>query len=130
MSEALLNIRDLEVIYKTGKEIVHAVNGISFSVRKGETLGIVGETGAGKTTVSLAIMRLLSERTAFVPRGEVIFEGHDLLQMSQSEIRKIRGEKISMIFQDPMTALNPTMPIGKQISEALQLHNINSRRAI
>ncbi len=123
MSEALLNIRDLEVIYKTGKEIVHAVNGISFSVRKGETLGIVGETGAGKTTVSLAIMRLLSERTAFVPRGEVIFEGHDLLQMSQSEIRKIRGEKISMIFQDPMTALNPTMPIGKQISEALQLHN-------
>lgn len=123
MSEALLNIRDLEVIYKTGKEIVHAVNGISFSVRKGETLGIVGETGAGKTTVSLAIMRLLSERTAFVPRGEVIFEGHDLLQMSQSKIRKIRGEKISMIFQDPMTALNPTMPIGKQISEALQLHN-------
>ena len=123
MSEALLNIRDLEVIYKTGKEIVHAVNGISFSVRKGETLGIVGETGAGKTTVSLASMRLLSERTAFVPRGDVIFEGHDLLQMSQSEIRKIRGEKISMIFQDPMTALNPTMPIGKQISEALQLHN-------
>lgn len=123
MAESLLNIKDLEVVFRTGNETVHAVNGISLTVGKGETLGLVGETGAGKTTVSLAIMRLLSERTASIERGEILFEGSDLLKLSESEMRGIRGEKISMIFQDPMTALNPIMPIGKQISEALMLHN-------
>lgn len=127
MNELLLDIKNLEVIYQTGKEVVHAVNGVSLSIRRGETLGLVGETGAGKTTTSLAILRLLPERTAHIPQGEVLFEGRNLLKLAENEMRSIRGEKISMIFQDPMTALNPIMPVGKQIAEALLLHNHQNR---
>ena len=121
--ENLLEVKNLEVVYQTGAEVVHAVNGVSFCVKKGKTLGIVGETGAGKTTTSLAIMRLLPERTARVLKGEIRLNGQNLLELDQNTMRGICGEKISMIFQDPMTALNPTMTVGAQIAEALELHN-------
>lgn len=121
--ENLLEVNNLEVIYKTDKETVYAVNDVSFSLRTGETLGLVGETGAGKTTISLAILQLLSERTAKIPQGEILYRGKNLLDLSENEMQMIRGEEISMIFQDPMTALNPIMTVGKQIAEALRLHN-------
>lgn len=123
MSEELLNVKDLEVIYKTSLETVHAVNGVSFSLDKGETLGMVGETGAGKTTIALALMRLLPERTAKVTNGSIELEGQNLLELPEIDMKtRIRGEKIAMIFQDPMTALNPTMTVGEQIAEALKYH--------
>ncbi len=123
MNDELIRVENLEVIYKTAQEIVQAVNGISFTLNKGETLGLVGETGAGKTTTALAIMRLLPERTGRILAGEVIFEGNNLAKLSDDEMRlKIRGEKIAMIFQDPMTALNPVMSVGAQIAEAIYYH--------
>ena len=126
MADKLLEIKDLEVLYKSGKNPVHAVNGISLTLNKGETLGLVGETGAGKTTTALAILRLLPERTGCINQGQILFEGRDLLTLSEEEMRtQIRGEKISMIFQDPMTSLNPTIKIGKQIGEAVVIHNKN-----
>jgi len=127
MSETFLRIKDLEVIYKTELETVYAVNKISFDLNKGETLGLVGETGAGKTTTALSIMRLLPERTARIVGGEVDFEGKDLATLSDREMQAIRGEKISMIFQDPMTALNPVMTVGEQIAESLILHDEKGR---
>ena len=123
MEQTVLDVRNLTIKYKTDLETVHAVSGISFSLKEGETLGLVGETGAGKTTAALGIMRLLPERTGIVPEGTVNFEGRDLLTLSEQEMQKVRGSKISMIFQDPMTALNPVLPVGKQIGEALYLHN-------
>ncbi len=125
MENILLDVKNLNVIYETDKETVYAVNDVSFSLKNGETLGLVGETGAGKTTISLAILQLLSERTAKIPSGEIIYRGKNLLELGENEMQNIRGEEISMIFQDPMTALNPIMTIGKQISEALRLHNHN-----
>ena len=120
----LLEIRDLEVIYSSRREIVHAVNGISLTLNKGETLGLVGETGAGKSTTAYSIMRILPDRTARILNGEIIFEGEDLLKVSEEKMRHgIRGEKISIIFQDPMSALNPIMRVGDQIAEALKFHN-------
>ncbi|MBC8536238.1 ABC transporter ATP-binding protein [Feifania hominis] len=121
--QKLLDIKDLTVVYKTDLEVVRAVNGVNFSVERGKTLGIVGETGAGKTTTSLAIMGLLPERTGKVTAGEILFDGQDLLKLNKTDMRSICGDKISMIFQDPMTALNPTMTIGDQIAEAMELHN-------
>ena len=129
MQDKLLEIRDLEVIYKTDLETVHAVNGVSLSLKRGKTLGIVGETGAGKTTTALSILRLLPERTGKILRGSVLFEGQDLLSLPEKEMLKIRGEKIAMIFQDPMTALNPVLTVGSQIAEALQFHNSNNKSA-
>ena len=123
-NEKLLEIKDLEVIYTSRSSEIHAVNGISLSLNKGETLGLVGETGAGKTTTAYAIMRLLPDRTAKVKKGEVIFDGKDLLKESEEFMRHgIRGERISIIFQDPMSALNPIMRVGDQIAEALKHHN-------
>ncbi len=123
MSEALLQIKDLEVVYKTDLEVVCATNGVNLELKKGRTLGLVGETGAGKTTTALSILRLLPERTAKILHGEILFNGKNLLELSEKEMRSIRGEKISMIFQDPMTALNPILTVGSQIAEALELHN-------
>lgn len=127
MSEPLLKVKDLEVIYKTDLETVQAVNKISFELNKGETLGLVGETGAGKTTTALAILRLLPERNARVLGGSIEFDGHSIFDITEKEMQKIRGEKISMIFQDPMTALNPVMTVGDQIAESLILHNLEGR---
>lgn len=119
----LLSVRDLQVVYHTKKHDVHAVNGISFDIQRKITLGFVGETGAGKTTTALSLLRLLPERTAKVLHGSILFEGKDLMQLSERDMQKIRGEKIAMIFQDPMTALNPTVTVGEQIAEALLLHS-------
>ena len=127
MSEKVLEIKDLSVIYQTDIETVYAVNGISLSLEKGQTLGLVGETGAGKTTTALAVMRLLPERTGKVTAGEIRCEGVSLLELPENKMRDIRGEKISMIFQDPMTALNPILKVGDQIAEALVLHNAKGR---
>ena len=123
MKNEVLKIEDLSIIYKTDLETVYAVNGISFSLKEGETMGLVGETGAGKTTTALGIMGLLPERTAKVTGGKVAFEGDNICGLSDHEMLRIRGEKISMIFQDPMTALNPVLTVGEQIGEALYLHN-------
>jgi peptide/nickel transport system ATP-binding protein len=127
MSATILDIKDLSVIYKTDLETVYAVNGISFTLKRGETLGIVGETGAGKTTTALSILRLLPDRTAKITGGQVYFNGVDLLTLEEHEMRHIRGEKISMVFQDPMTALNPVITIGDQIAESLELHNEDNK---
>ncbi len=127
MKEKFLQVKDLEVIYKTDLETVYAVNNISFDLDKGETLGLVGETGAGKTTTALSILRLLPERTAQIRNGSIELEGRNVLELSEKEMQKIRGEKVSMIFQDPMTALNPVLTVGDQIAESLQLHDDQGR---
>ncbi|HWQ46685.1 MAG TPA: ABC transporter ATP-binding protein [Longilinea sp.] len=118
-----LSVRNLEVIYTSGKKIVHAVNGISFDMKKGETLGLVGETGAGKTTIAKSILRVLPNPPAKVLGGEIFLDGKDLMTYPEKEMLRIRGGKVAMIFQDPMTALNPLMTIGGQIVEGLKLHN-------
>lgn len=125
--QKILEIEDLGVIYKTDAATTYAVNGISFSLGRGEALGLVGETGAGKTTTALSILRLLPERTARVTGGRITFNGENLMELSEANMRKVRGEKISMIFQDPMTALNPVITVGKQIAEALLLHNTENK---
>jgi len=122
-NEHLLEVRDLAVEYHTDEEIVYAVNNISFALKEGTTFGIVGETGAGKTTTALSILRLLPDRTARVTSGSITACGNDILNASEAEMLRIRGKKISMIFQDPMTSLNPIITVGDQILEALSLHN-------
>jgi len=121
MAEPLLSVSDLEVRFWTGRGIVHAVNGISFDISPGETLGIVGESGCGKSVTSLALMGILP-RAGRATKGEALFEGRDLLKLSDDELRRIRGREIGMIFQDPMTSLNPVLTVGRQIREALQTH--------
>jgi len=127
MSDYLLSVRNISVEYHSDLETVKAVNHISFTLKRGETLGLVGETGAGKTTTALTLMRLLPEYTGRVPNGEIIFDGKDLLKLPEAEMRMIRGSMIAMIFQDPMTSLNPVMSVGDQIAEALELHNDSGR---
>ncbi len=121
-SKILLQVKDLEVCYKSDGEIIRAVNGVSFEVKKGKTLGLVGETGAGKTTIARTILGILPDPPAEVLGGEVIYDGEDLLKLSEKKMRKVRGKRIAMIFQDPMTALNPLMSVGSQIAEALVTH--------
>ena len=122
-AENLLEIRNLTVEYHTDDAIVQAVNNINLTIKKGETIGLVGETGAGKTTIARSILRILPEPPAKVISGEILFDGIDMLKLSEREARKIRGNKIAMIFQDPMTALNPIETVGSQITEAIRLHN-------
>ena len=123
MSDTLLSVKDLVIHYETEDEVVEAVNNISFDIKKGEVLGLVGETGAGKTTTALGILGLLPPKVGHVIQGSIEMEGKDLLKLSEKEMRQIRGKKISMIFQDPMTALNPVMTVGDQIAEVVLLHN-------
>ncbi|MGI6072284.1 MAG: ABC transporter ATP-binding protein [Lachnospiraceae bacterium] len=115
-------VDDLVVEYTSDGQIVHAVNGVSFQLKKGRALALVGETGAGKTTIAKTILRILPDYAAHIRNGNVLLEGEDLLKVSEKEMRHIRGNKIAMIFQDPMTALNPVMTVGKQIAEAIKLH--------
>ena len=118
----LLDIRGLTIHYITRDGIIKAVNSLDLSIGESKTLGLVGETGAGKTTTALGIMRLVSDPPGKIISGEIFFEGKNLLNASDSEIRKIRGNEISMIFQDPMTALNPIIRVGDQIAEVVKLH--------
>ena len=110
------------VEYTAEGQTIHAVNGVSFDLERGRTLGLVGETGAGKTSIAKAILRILPDPPAKIKGGEIHLEGEDLLKISEKEMRKIRGRKVSMIFQDPMTALNPIMKVGEQIAEVIKLH--------
>src|SRR5215210_2100496 len=126
--DPLLSLEDLRVQFWTRRGIVHAVNGISFEIAPGETLGIVGESGCGKSVTSLALLGILP-RAGRVPTGRAMFGGRDLLRMSDRELRKVRGREIAMIFQDPMTSLNPVLTIGRQIREALETHFGMKRRA-
>jgi len=127
--EFLLSVRDLVVEYTADGEVIHAVNGVSFDLKRGETLGLVGETGAGKTTIAKSILRVLPDPPAKVRSGQVFLDGKDLYTLDEKEMRKIRGNKISMIFQDPMTALNPVFTVGDQISEVIKLHEKVSGKA-
>lgn len=124
--QELLTVNNLEVQYSSGGQLINAVNGMKFSLYSGETLGLVGETGAGKTTTALSLLRLLPQKVGRITNGEIIFEGNNLLKLSEEEMRKIRGDKISMIFQDPMTSLNPVLTVGEQVAEAIALHNKNN----
>ena len=127
MKESMLEIKDLHVVYRTEEGEVNAVNDVALSVRRGDVLGIVGETGAGKSTTALSVLRLLPERTGRITSGSILFDGEDLLSKTEADMRAIRGERISMIFQDPMTSLNPVIPVGKQIAEAIRLHQCDSK---
>ena len=122
-----LSVRDLEVIYTQNKKIVRAVNGISFDMKKGEVLALVGETGAGKTTIAKSILGILPNPPAKLVNGEIYLDGVELTKLPESEMLKVRGNKVAMIFQDPMTALNPLQTVGEQITEGLLLHNDYSR---
>lgn len=120
--EKLLEIRDLVIEYHTDNEVVHAVNGVDLDINHGESVALVGETGAGKTSIAKAILRILPQRQSRVKQGQILVEGRDVNQMEEKEVRKIRGNKISMIFQDPMTSLNPVEQVGDQIAEAIAIH--------
>jgi oligopeptide/dipeptide ABC transporter ATP-binding protein len=124
---SLLSVEDLRVEFWTRRGTVHAVNGISFEVAPGETLGIVGESGCGKSVTALALLGILP-RAGRVASGRALFEGRDLIGLSDRELRRIRGREIGMIFQDPMTSLNPVLTVGRQIREALQTHMGMHRR--
>ena len=121
MSEPLLTVEDLQVTFTTDRGTIYAVNGVSFQVAAGETLGIVGESGCGKSVTSLALLGILP-RAGGVTGGRALFGGRDLLALSDRELRRVRGKEIAMIFQDPMTSLNPVLTIGRQIREALVTH--------
>jgi len=120
---SFLTVNDLVVEYTSEGSVIHAVNGVSFSLERGKTFGLVGETGAGKTSIAKAILRILPDPPAKIRRGQILLEGEDILKLDEKAMRKIRGRKVSMIFQDPMTALNPIMKVGKQIAEVIKLHN-------
>jgi oligopeptide transport system ATP-binding protein len=125
---ALLSVKDLQVTFATDDGIVRAVNGLSFSLERGETLGIVGESGSGKSVTALSIMRLIASPPGRIDAGEIRFKDQDLLKLGEAQMRQIRGNKISMIFQDPMTSLNPVLTIGDQISETIVLHQHKNRQ--
>ncbi len=118
----LLEINDLQTYFFTEEGVVRAVDGVSWSVDEGETLGLVGESGCGKSVTALSILRLIPDPPGRIVGGEILFEGMDLLQISDSEMRTVRGNRIAMVFQEPMTSLNPVLTIGAQLMEAIQLH--------
>jgi len=127
-NEKFLKVDNLVVEYTSGGEIVHAVNGVSFSLERGETLGLVGETGAGKTTIAKSILRILPDPQGKVRNGSIRLDGVDLLELSEREMQGIRGNRVSMVFQDPMTSLNPVMKVGEQIAEVIRKHNKKMER--
>ncbi|MBY6262644.1 ABC transporter ATP-binding protein [Azospirillum sp. 412522] len=127
-SDPLLSVRDLETHFFSEDGVTRAVRGVSFDVRPGEMLGIVGESGCGKSVTSLSVLRLLPPRAARVAGGSIRFEGRDLLSLDERAMRDLRGNRIAMIFQEPMTSLNPVFPIGEQIAEAMRIHERLGRR--
>jgi oligopeptide transport system ATP-binding protein len=129
--EPLLHVKDLDVRFYTKDGIVNAVNGISYSMEQGDILGIVGESGSGKSVSSMAMLRLIPEPPGKIEGGQVLFEGQDLLQMKVRQMHTVRGSQIAVIFQDPMTSLNPVMTIGNQIAEAMQVNlGMDHRKAL
>jgi peptide/nickel transport system ATP-binding protein len=127
MESLLLSINNLTTQYITDNNIIHAVNGISLELSRGGSIGLVGESGAGKTTTAYSIMGLLPKLTGKIIKGSILFEGKDLTLLSEEEMRDIRGSKISMIFQDPMTSLNPIITVGDQIAEVLEIHGTSNK---
>jgi peptide/nickel transport system ATP-binding protein len=131
VKEGLLEVRNLKTYFKTDEGLAKAVNGVDLKVPKGETLGLVGESGCGKSVTALSIMRLIPDPPGRIFGGEIIFNGQDLLTLTEPEMRKIRGNTISMIFQEPMTALNPVYRIGSQMAEVIRLHQkVNKKEAM
>ena len=126
---SLLEVKDLKTYFYTDSGVAKAVDGVTFSLDKGKTLGIVGESGCGKSVTSLSIMRLVDPATGRNEGGSIVFDGQDLLTLPEKEMRKLRGNRISMIFQEPMTSLNPVFTIGDQISESLKLHKGLDKKA-
>lgn len=127
-NEPLLEVKNLKTHFHTERGKVTAVNGVSFSMNKGDIIGIVGESGSGKSVMSQSIMRLLDHTDAIEYEGEILFEKQDLLSLSPSKLRAVRGDKISMVFQDPLTSLSPVYTIGNQIGEAIRLHQKKSKK--
>ncbi|HLR74925.1 MAG TPA: ABC transporter ATP-binding protein, partial [Virgibacillus sp.] len=130
MSDTILTIEDLRIQFQSGKETVQPIRGVNFSLKKGETLGVVGESGSGKSVTSLAIMGLLPPKTSEISTGKIVYDGKDLTTLKEREYQKIRGNDISMIFQEPMTSLNPVFTIGEQLSEPLRQHKKMSKNEI
>src|SRR5512143_2543373 len=122
MADFLLDVHDLQTQFRTQQGVVHAVNGVSFHLKEGETLGVVGESGCGKSVTVMSLLRLIPTPPGKIVKGSADFAGHDLLQMTNEEIRFVRGAQISIVFQDPMTSLNPVLTIGQQLEEPLRLH--------
>ncbi len=118
----ILDIKDLHITYRTDEATVYAVNGLNLTVKRGETLGLVGETGAGKTTTAISVLRLLPDRVGKVTQGEIWLDGENVMELPEPSIRQMRGDTVSMIFQDPMTSLNPLFTVGEQIAEVLEVH--------
>ena len=129
MAEPLLSVRNLKTYFYTDEGVVKAVDGLTYDLHKGETLGIVGESGCGKSVHALSIMRLIPQPPGKIVAGEVFFEGKNLAHLSDEEMRRIRGNRIAMIFQEPMTSLNPVLTIGEQIAEAVMLHQKLDKKA-
>jgi oligopeptide transport system ATP-binding protein len=123
----ILSVNDLRTYFQTDDGVVKAVDGITFELKKGETLGIVGESGSGKSVTNLSVIRLIPEPPGKIVSGEVIFDGRDIMRLTKEEVRKIRGKRIAMIFQDPMTSLNPFLKISRQLGEITELHLGHSR---
>jgi peptide/nickel transport system ATP-binding protein len=128
MAERLLEVKGLKTHFFTDEGVVRAVDGVDFYIDKGETLGIVGESGCGKSVTALSIMRLIPQPPGRITEGQILYDGKNLLDLSPAQMRKIRGKEISMIFQEPMTSLNPVFTVGEQIAEALRLHEGLGRR--
>ena len=122
MADEILQIRDLQIEFVSEGEVTKAVNGVDLTIAEGKTLGLVGETGAGKTTTALSVLNLVPKPQGKILSGEVILDGVNVLEQSEHEMEKIRGNTVSMIFQDPMSALNPVMSVGEQIAEVVKIH--------
>ena len=125
----LLEVRDLHTDFRTGAGVVRAVDGISYTVEPGETVAIVGESGSGKSVSALSVLRLIPDPPGRITQGEILFLGRDILQLSDAEMREIRGGEIGMVFQEPMTSLNPVLTIGRQVTETLEQHRGMNRAA-
>ena len=128
LDEPLLSVRDLAVSFGSGDRVVNAVNGISYDLARGETLGVVGESGSGKSVSSLALMRLLPKPASRIRSGTIVFEDEEILTLSEEAVREMRGDRMAMIFQDPMTSLNPVLSIERQLTEVLETHRKLKRR--
>ena len=128
MSDILLDVKNLNIVYSTSDGVVYALNDANLQIKRGETLGLVGETGAGKTTLARGIMRLIPHPPGEIRSGEIMYEDQDILKLTEKEMRQMRGRQISMIFQDPMTSLNPVFTVGYQLEEAVLLHTDRTKK--